>query len=113
MAEKATIIRKKLLQAALGQRHVTAIEAREITFRPSQETGRHLHPCPVVGYIADGTALLQIDGQEPQLLPAGSAVYEPAGTVIQRFKNASPDQPLKFIAFYILDGKQDLITMLE
>jgi len=29
-----------------------------------------------------------------------------------RFDNASAEQPMKFIAYYLLDGQQDLIQML-
>ena len=81
-------------------------------FAPGQQTGRHLHSCTVVGYVAEGTAILQIEGQPPQTLSTGSAFHEPAQTVITDFRNASDSEPLTFIAFYLLDGEQDLITML-
>jgi quercetin dioxygenase-like cupin family protein len=65
-----------------------------------------------MGYVAEGSAILQIDGQEPQALPTGSAFHEPADTVIARFDNASAEAPMKFIAYYLLNGKQELIEML-
>jgi len=85
---------------------------REIEFAPGQQTGRHLHPSPVVGYIAEGAALLQVEGHAPQSLPLGSAFYEPAETVIARFDNASQTKPLKFIAYYLLTADEPLIEML-
>lgn len=97
----------------LGSRTVTHVDAREIVFQPGQRTGRHSHPCPVVGYIAEGTALFQSEGEaEPQTLTSGSAFYEPANTVIVRFDNASATEPMKFIAYYLLNGEQELIRML-
>jgi quercetin dioxygenase-like cupin family protein len=108
-----TITRKPLLKALLGNRNVDAVDVREIRFAPSQQTGRHLHPCTVVGYIAEGTAVFQIEGQPPQTLPAGSAFHEPAQTIMADFRNASDSEPLTFITFYLLDGDQDLITMLD
>ena len=87
-----TIVRRQLLSAA---------------------TGRHLHPCPVFGYIVEGTAQFQIEGQPVQPLPAGSAFHEPADTVIADFSNASDSEPMTFVAFYLLNGNQDLIKMLE
>jgi quercetin dioxygenase-like cupin family protein len=108
-----TITRKPLLKAALGNRNINTVDVREIRFAPSQQTGRHLHPCTVVGYIAEGTATIQVEGQPPQTLPAGSAFHEPAQTVMARFDNASDSDPMTFIAFYLLDGDQDLITMLD
>ncbi len=106
------IIRKELIVASVGTRTLTEVDAREIIFEPGQSTGRHRHPCPVVGYIVEGDAILQIGDQPPQLLPKGAAFYEPADALISRFDNASSTAPMKFVAFYLLNGKQDLITML-
>jgi len=107
------IERQQLLSAVLGQRNVSTVDIRKITLGPGQKAGRHLHPCAVVGYIASGTAFCQIEGEPAELLPVGSAFYEPAEQVIADFGNASDVTPLTFIAFYLLDGQQDLITMLE
>ena len=109
---QVTIIRKELLRAALGTRTVSAVDVREIAFAPGQGTGRHSHPCPVLGYIAEGTAVLEIEGRELQSLPTGAAFYEPAETVIARFDNDSQDEPMKFIAYYLLAGDEPLIEML-
>lgn len=106
------IVRRPLLAANLNRRQVTAVDVREITFKPNQRTGRHKHPCPVIGYIAEGEAILQIEGQPPQQLPVGSAFYEPADVVIVRFDNSSGTSPMKFIAHYLLNGNQELIEML-
>ena len=108
-----TIEREPLLNAVLGGRNVTNIDVRRITLAPGQKPGRHLHPCTVVGYIASGTGFYQIEGQEAELLPVGSAFHEPAGQVIADFGNASDVTPLTFIAFYLLDGDQELITLLD
>jgi len=105
--------RKQLLAAALGNRKVTSVDVREIRMEAGQRVGRHLHPCAVVGYIAEGSATYQIDGQAEQALPAGSAFYEPADTIIAHFGNASNSKPMTFVAFYLLDGEQDLIRMLN
>jgi quercetin dioxygenase-like cupin family protein len=108
-----TITRTPLLKAMLGDRNVNAVDVREIRFAPGQRTTRHLHPCTVVGYIAKGSAILEIEGQPSQTLSTGSAFHEPAGAVIADFRNASDADPLTFIAFYLLDGNQDLITLLN
>ncbi len=109
----STIDRVQLLNAVLGARSVTNIDIRRITLGPGQKAGRHLHPCPVVGYIASGTAFCQIEGEAAELLPVGSAFYEPADRVIADFGNASDVMPMTFIAFYLLNGDQELITMLD
>jgi quercetin dioxygenase-like cupin family protein len=97
----------------MASRNLTAVDVREIRFEPGQQTGRHLHPCPVAGLIREGTATFQIEGKPGQTLSAGSAFYEPAGTVIAKFDNASDRDPLVFVAFYLLDGNQELIRMLD
>jgi quercetin dioxygenase-like cupin family protein len=107
-----TVTRTPLLSATLDHKTVTSVDVREIRFQPGQKTGLHRHPCPVFGYIAEGTALLEIQGEAPQDLPTGSAFYEPAETVILRFDNASPEKPLRFIAYYLLEGRQELIELL-
>jgi len=107
------ITRTPLLKALIGDRKVKAVDIREIRFAPGQRTTRHLHPCTVVGYVAEGAAILEIEGQPAQNLPTGSAFHEPAGTVIADFRNASETEPLTFITFYLLDGDQDLIQMLN
>jgi quercetin dioxygenase-like cupin family protein len=107
------IVRKQLLYAATGASALTSVDVREIRFEPGQQTGRHLHPCHVFGYIVEGTARFQIEGQSPEELPAGSAFHEPAEAVIADFSNASQSEPMKFVAFYLLNGDQELIKMLE
>jgi quercetin dioxygenase-like cupin family protein len=106
------IIRRPLLNVSLGTRTVTSVDVREITFAPGQQTGRHKHPCPVVGFVVEGTAVLAVEGEPPQHLPAGSSFYEPAEKIILRFDNASSSRPMKFIAHYLLHGKQELIEKL-
>ncbi len=109
----STIERLQLLNAALGSRNVTNVDIRKITLGPGRKAGRHLHPCAVVGYIASGTAFYQIEGEAAELLPVGSAFYEPADKVIADFGNASDTTPMTFIAFYLLNGDQELITLLD
>ncbi|MGH7068087.1 MAG: hypothetical protein ACREEU_09935 [Acetobacteraceae bacterium] len=49
-----------------------------------------------------------------ETLHEGDAFYEPAGTTILHFDNASERESLTFIAFYLLgSGEHELIRMLE
>jgi quercetin dioxygenase-like cupin family protein len=107
-----TIVRRPLLAADLNHKNVTRVDVREIVFEPGRATGLHRHPCPVFGYVAEGEAVLEVQGEPVQKLPAGSAFYEPAGKVIARFDNASPCEKMRFICYYLLEGKQELIEML-
>ena len=107
------IERKELLKTVLKNGIFTSADVREIQLQPGQHSGRHLHPCAVLGYIVKGKATYQIEGEAEQILPAGSAFYEPADAIIANFGNASDSEPMTFVAFYLLNGEQDLIQMLE
>src|ERR1700761_884156 len=112
---RQTIFRKPLFTAVLEQsKKVGKVEIKEIVFQPGQKTGLHFHPCPVVGYIAEGSVAFQIEGAEEKLLRAGDAFFEPPNTKILKFDNASDTKGMKFVAFYLLDATEDeLIRMLE
>jgi len=73
--ERQTIIRKPLLTALLDSVKTTKrIEIKQIDFAPSQATGLHNHPCPVVGYIARGSVNFQVEGEPPKTLHEGDAL---------------------------------------
>ncbi|HEY4368832.1 MAG TPA: cupin domain-containing protein [Steroidobacteraceae bacterium] len=100
-----TIVRKPLLTAAIeGSKNVDRVESKQIDFSPGQKTGVHLHPCPVVGYIASGSVVFQVEGESARTLKAGEAFFEPANKKILRFD--ALDQPTRFVAYYLL-GKND------
>jgi len=83
------IDRKELLKISLSDWITTGVDVRSLRFAAGQETGLHTHPCPVVGYVVEGEAILQVEGEPEQKLAAGAAFYEPAGAKILRFDNAS------------------------
>ena len=109
--EKVT--REDLLQAILQHENVSTVEIKKITIPKGMASGKHLHPCPVVGYIVSGNVLFQEDGKDQQLLKAGDAFYEPKNKTILHFDNGSTDEPLVFIAFYLKEANEDLIKMLN
>lgn len=110
-----TITRHGLLDEHLaGQPAVDRVKIARIELDPGQATGRHRHPCPVIGYVAAGTIRLQVADRPQQLLRPGDAFYEPANTEIPHFDNASSTEPATFIACYLLSsGETRLIEMLD
>lgn len=109
------VVRKHLLSAPIaGGRQVSRVEIKQIDLQPGQETGLHLHPIPVVGYIARGTIRFQLEGGPLLMLAAGSAFFEPANTRVLHFDNASMQEAATFIAHYLLgEGDEQLIEMLQ
>jgi quercetin dioxygenase-like cupin family protein len=88
------------------------VEIREITIRPGQAAGGHVHNGPVVGSIMAGSAVYQIEGQAATVLRPGDVFYEPEGEHIARF-DAEGDG-VTFLAYFLLEPGQDAqLTMLE
>jgi quercetin dioxygenase-like cupin family protein len=110
-----TITRKALLSALLaGNTSIERVEIKEIELAPGQRAGLHRHPCNVVGYIAHGTIVYEVEGQPAKVLNVGDAFHEPENARVVRFDNSSDTAPAKFIAFYLLgSGESRLIEMLS
>ncbi|MTI32761.1 cupin domain-containing protein [Cytophagales bacterium RKSG123] len=106
------IHRNNLLNANVGMRTFSSIKVVEIEFEAGQKGIYHKHPCPVVGYIVSGSCLVQVEGESPKVLKAGDAFFEPAETPIAHFDNYSNKEPMKFIAYYLLNGEKELIEIL-
>ncbi len=107
------VSREDLLMAILDHETVSNVDIRKIVIPKSTAAGKHLHPCPVVGYIVSGKVLFQVEGEESKILQPGEAFYEPKNKTILHFDNASSDESLVFIAFYLKEANEDLIRMLD
>ncbi|WP_460979559.1 cupin domain-containing protein [Spirosoma knui] len=84
-----------------------------MTIPAGQAAPKHSHPCSVVGYVASGRVLLQIEGEEKRIIQQGEAFYEPKDKVILHFDNDSSQHPLTFIAFYLKEADEDLIQLIK
>lgn len=104
------INRKDLMNAVLKQ-NISTVEIKEITMPPGQSAPKHLHPCPVVGYVSSGSVLFQIEGEESKIICQGEAFYEPKDTIILHFDNASQVESLTFITFYLKEGGEENIQI--
>ena len=99
-------ISRKVLKPALIDQKVKTVEIQEISFPAGQTAPKHLHPCSVVGYIKSGSVLFQIEGQDMVVLKEGDSFYEPRNTNILHFDNASKDEPVTFVAFYLKENNE-------
>lgn len=106
------VSRRDLLTACLTTQTVSRVEIKEVTIPPGGKADYHLHPCPVVGTVIAGTLLYQLQGGSPRILEKGDAFYEPRNQPVLHFDNASETAPLIFTAFYLVEEKEDLITIL-
>ncbi len=72
---------RKVLQdhnLSVPERHAVQALAE---FVPGGAAGRHTHPGEEVGYLLEGTLVLEVDGQPPRTLKAGDAFFVEAGKV--------------------------------
>lgn len=106
------ISRKQLFDINMKARELSSVKIVEIEFPGGQKAPPHKHPCPVVGQIISGTCLVQVEGEEPQILTTGDTFYEPADTTVIHFDNNSETERMKFVAYYLTNGEQKLVEIL-
>lgn len=111
MAQNKQVTRTDLLDAIVNQK-VSIVEIKQITMAEGQEAPKHLHPCPMVGYVLSGDVLFQIEGEQSKIIKEGEAFYEPRNRTILHFDNAS-NKPLTFVAFYLKEEDEENIKLLS
>lgn len=65
--------------------------------------GPHSHPCPVVGYVIEGSLRMQVKGGPETVCKAGESFYEAPGGTHLVSANASDKEPARFVAFFTCD----------
>lgn len=95
------------------QRHDLSIPNHEAVaargeFNPGAGTPKHTHPGDEVGYVLEGTVVMEIEGKPPLTLKAGDPFFIPAGQV-HAAKNAGT-APAKVISTYIVEKGKPLMT---
>ena len=106
----AAIGREQLITVTLD-RHVERVEAQRVTLPPGLKAPRHSHPGGVVGYVLEGEIVFEPEGGHARVLRSGDSFFEPPGTAIDRFENASATEPAVFVAFHPLSGEQTTISI--
>lgn len=77
-------------------------------FEPRATPGRHTHPGEEIGYVLEGTFLIEQDGKAPETLRAGGTFLIPAGTIHNATNTGSG--PGKILATYIVEKGKPLAT---
>jgi quercetin dioxygenase-like cupin family protein len=84
------------------------ISVVEVAYRPGGSSLPHSHPCPVIGYVVQGSIRTQVKGEPEATYQAGEAFYEaPNGTHLVS-ANASANEPAKLVAFFVCDHEAPL-----
>ena len=106
-AQQPTFKRTVLQQAdisAPGREAVTAV----VEFQPGGSPGRHTHPGEEIGYVLDGTFLLEQAGKPAVTINAGQAFLIPAGTIHNATNTGSGSA--RILANYIVEKGKPLAT---
>lgn len=90
-----------MLPALNGEK--LGVNVVEVTYGPGEASPPHSHPCPVIGYVAEGEIRSQVEGQPEAVYKAGDSFYEAPNGVHAVSANASQSKPAKLIAFFVCD----------
>jgi quercetin dioxygenase-like cupin family protein len=100
-----SITRTTLADVALAQaKTVERIEIRRIRIPAGVAGGLHIHNCPVVGCILEGSVAYQVEGERVVVLVPGDVFYEAEGARIARFD--ALDDDVTFVAHFLLSVGQ-------
>ncbi len=100
-----SITRTTLADIALAQaKSIERIETRRIRIPAGVAAGLHVHNCPVVGCVVEGSVAYQVEGEPVAVLVPGDAFYEAEGARIARFD--ALDDDVTFVAHFLLSSGQ-------
>jgi quercetin dioxygenase-like cupin family protein len=80
----------------------------EVTYEPGGANTPHQHPCPVIGYVLEGSLRMQVKGQPERVYGPGDTFYESPADVHVVSANASHDKAARFLAYFVCDHKTPL-----
>ena len=87
---------------------VTRVETTRVVFAPGQAMPRHRHNVPVVCFVTKGTFEANVEGAPVRHVRAGDVTVEPAGAVVNYFRNESRTAPAELLCA-ALAGDEDKV----
>ena len=107
LAQQPGFSRTMLQKGDLSTPGREAVQVRA-EFDPGVAAGKHTHPGEELGYILEGTLVLEVDGKAPVTLNAGDTFFVPSGTVHDG-KNVGSGKA-KVLATYVVEKGKPLAT---
>jgi len=92
-----------------------SLVAVEVTYPPGGETRPHHHAQSafIYGYVVSGSIRSQVKGQPEKIYKAGQSFTESPGEYHVVSANASTTEPAKLLAVFIVDTKDQQLTVLD
>jgi quercetin dioxygenase-like cupin family protein len=106
-AQQPTFKRTELQRADLSVPNKEAVTA-SVDIPAGVQSGRHTHPGEEVGYVIEGTLVLELDGKPARTLKAGEAFLIPNGQV-HNARNSGTGQA-RVLATYIIEKGKPIAT---
>lgn len=78
----------------------------EVTHVPGPGSSQHMHLGPAIVYVLEGELQSQVEDQPPTTYKAGQIFYEAPNRGHLMSRSASPDRPVRFLAFILTDKGQ-------
>ena len=107
MAQQPGFSRTLLQKGDISAPGREAVQVRA-EFDPGAAAGKHTHPGEEMGYILDGTLMLEVEGKAPVTLNAGEFFFVPAG-VVHDGKNVGSGKA-KVLATYVVEKGKPIAT---
>lgn len=85
-----------------------SVQVVEVTYGPGGSSPPHRHPCPVIGYVVEGTLRTQVKGEPEAIYHAGESFYEEPNGVHLISTNGSDSVPVRFTATFTCDQDMPL-----
>lgn len=80
----------------------------EVSYAPGGFSRPHRHPCPVIGYVLEGSLRTGVDETPETIVRAGETFYEAPNGVHRVSANASDREPVRFLAIFLCDSDRPL-----
>jgi len=93
---------------------VARVDTTRVDFLPGQQMPEHMHPVPVICFVAKGSFAVSL-GREPiRTVKEGDTTIERAGEVVHYFRNLSARDPAQlFCAILVGQADKELSVMLK
>jgi quercetin dioxygenase-like cupin family protein len=75
----------------------------EVKYAPGESSMPHSHPCPVIGYVLEGTLRTQVKGEPETIYKTGESFYEAPNGVHLASANPSHTTSTKLLAYFVCD----------
>lgn len=104
------------LKRTLLQKQDLSVQGREgvmahVEIPGGVQSGKHTHPGEEIGYILEGTLVLEREGQAPVTLKAGDSFFVPAG-LVHNGKNTGTGTA-RVVSIYVVEKGKPLATPVQ